>query len=68
MEEFRNIYASANINRSVKARRLGWVGHVARMGEIRNAHETVIGKRGRIRSLGRPRCRWKIILESVFWE
>jgi len=31
-EEFHNLYASPNITRVIKWRRLGWVGHVARVG------------------------------------
>ena len=36
-----------------------WVGHVARMGERRNAYRVVVGKPVRKRPLGRPRRRWE---------
>ena len=32
-EELNNLYCSPNIVRVIKSRRLGWAGHVARMGE-----------------------------------
>jgi len=38
IEELRNLYASPNIIRVVKSRRMKWEGHVARMDEIRNAY------------------------------
>jgi hypothetical protein len=31
-EELHNLYASPNIVRAIKGRRMGWVGHVARIG------------------------------------
>jgi hypothetical protein len=31
-EELRNLYASPNVIRVIKSRRVRWVGHVARMG------------------------------------
>jgi hypothetical protein len=34
------------------------VGHVARMGEKRNAYRLLVGKSEGKRSLGRPRRRW----------
>jgi hypothetical protein len=38
-EELRNLYSSPNIitSRTIKSRRMSWTGHVARMGENRNA-------------------------------
>jgi hypothetical protein len=37
---------------------LGWVGHVARMGEKRIAYRILVGKPEGKRALGRPRPRW----------
>jgi hypothetical protein len=34
-EELHNLYASPNIIRMIKTRRMRWAGHVARMGEKR---------------------------------
>jgi hypothetical protein len=32
-EALHNLYSSSNIIRIIKSRRMGWAGHVARMGE-----------------------------------
>jgi hypothetical protein len=54
-EELQNLYSSPNIIRIMKSRR---AGHVARMGEKRNANRLLVGKpEGKI-PLGRPRRRW----------
>jgi hypothetical protein len=37
IEESVKLYASQNTSRVIKIRRMGWDGHVARMGETRNA-------------------------------
>ena len=50
-EELNDLYASPNIVRVIKSRRMRWVGHVACMGEERG--EEPEGKR----PLGRPRRR-----------
>jgi hypothetical protein len=39
-----------------------WEGHVARMGDMRNAYSILVGKQ-RKRPLGRPRRNGKMILE-----
>jgi hypothetical protein len=36
--ELRNLYSSPDIVRQTKSRRMRWAGHVARMGEGRNAN------------------------------
>jgi hypothetical protein len=46
------------IIRVIKSRRIGWAGHVARMGEKRNAYRILVGKPEGKRPLGRPRRRW----------
>jgi hypothetical protein len=46
-EEFPNLYSSPNINRITKSWRMSWAGHVARMGETRNAYSTYIGGKAR---------------------
>jgi hypothetical protein len=43
-----------HIIRIMKSRRLRWVGHVARMGEERNAYRLLMGKPEGKRPLGRP--------------
>jgi len=57
-EELNDLYASPNIVRVIKSRRMRWAGHVARMGEERGAYRVLVGKPEGNRPLGRPRCRW----------
>jgi hypothetical protein len=42
-EGLHNLYASPNINRVIKRRRMRWTGHVARMEAIRNAYKVLGG-------------------------
>jgi hypothetical protein len=56
-EELRDLYSSPNIIRMIKSRRIRCVGHVARMGEERNAYRLLVRKPEGKRPLGRPRCR-----------
>jgi hypothetical protein len=44
-EKLHNLYSFPSIIR----RKMRWTGHVARMGEKRNAYKVLVG---------RPRCRW----------
>jgi hypothetical protein len=44
--------------RVVKARRMRWAGHVARMGEDRGVHRVLVGK-PEGKSNRRPRRRWE---------
>ncbi|KAJ4443774.1 hypothetical protein ANN_05552 [Periplaneta americana] len=57
--ELHALYSSPDIIRNIKSRRLRWTGHVARMGEFRNAYRVLVGKSEGKRSLGRPRRRWE---------
>jgi hypothetical protein len=57
-EELHNLYSSPNINRMIKSRRVRWAGHVARMGDTRNAYRIMVGKPEGKRPLGRRRRRW----------
>jgi hypothetical protein len=56
-EELHNSYSSPSVNRIIKSRRMRWVGHVAQMGEKRNAYRILVGKPEGKRPLGRPRRR-----------
>ena len=57
--ELHALYSSPNIIRDIKSRRLRWAGHVARMGETRNAYRVLVGRPEGKRPLGRPRRRWE---------
>jgi hypothetical protein len=59
-EVLHNSYASPNIMRVNKSRKMRGAGHVARMGEMRNAYRVLVGESKRKRSLGRPVCRWQM--------
>jgi hypothetical protein len=50
---------STSIIRVIKARRMRWAGHVARMGEVRGAYNILVGRLEGRRPLGRPRRRWE---------
>jgi hypothetical protein len=56
-EELHNLYASPNIISVIKSRRMRWAGHVALMGETRNAYKILIGKPEGKRPLRRHRRR-----------
>jgi hypothetical protein len=58
-DELHNLYSSPNIVRVIKARRMRWAGHVARMGEGRGAYRVLVGRPEGKRPLGRPRRRWE---------
>jgi len=56
-EELNDLYSSPNIVRVTKSRRMGWAGHVARMGDDRGMYRALVGKPEGRRPLGRPRRR-----------
>jgi hypothetical protein len=56
-EELQNLYSSPNIIRMIKASRMKWAGHVARVGKTRRAYMILVGKPEGKRPLGRPRRR-----------
>jgi hypothetical protein len=58
-EELHGLYSSPSIIRIIKARRMRWVGHVARMGDARGAYNILVGRPEGRRPLGRPRRRWE---------
>jgi hypothetical protein len=43
-EEIHDLYCSPSIIRIIKSWRIGWAGHVARMGERRNTYRLLVGK------------------------
>jgi predicted small integral membrane protein len=56
-EELCDLYSSPSIFRIATSRRMRWAGHVARMGEMRNAYMLLVGKPEGKRPIGRPRRR-----------
>jgi hypothetical protein len=42
-EELHGLYFSPSIVRVIKAKRMRWAGHVARMGEVRDAYNILVG-------------------------
>jgi hypothetical protein len=67
-EELHGLYSSPGIIRVIKARRMRWAGHVARMGEVRGAYNIFVGRLERGRPLGRPRRRWEDNIKMDLWE
>jgi hypothetical protein len=71
-EELHNLYSSPSTIRMMKSRRMRCAGHVARMGEKRNAYRILVGNPEGKRPLGRPRRRWvdniKIDLREIGWN
>ncbi|KAJ4447071.1 hypothetical protein ANN_09060 [Periplaneta americana] len=57
--ELHALYSSPGIIRNIKSRRLRWTGHVARMGESRNAYRVLVGRPEGKRPLGSSRRRWE---------
>ncbi|KAJ4445744.1 hypothetical protein ANN_12429 [Periplaneta americana] len=70
--ELHALYSSPDVIRNIKSRRLRWAGHVARMGESRNAYSVLVGRPEGKRPLGRPRRRWedniKMYLREVGYD
>jgi hypothetical protein len=58
-EELHGLYSLPSIVRVIKARRMRWTGHVARIGEVRGAYSILVGRPEGRRLLGRPRHRWE---------
>jgi len=57
-EELHDLYALPNFINVIKSRRMSGAGHVACMGELRNAYNILVGKPEEKRPAGRPGCRW----------
>jgi hypothetical protein len=71
-EELRNLYSSPSIIKMIKSSTMRLAGHVARMGEKRNAYRILVGKPERKRRLERPRHRWvdniRLDLGEIEWD
>jgi hypothetical protein len=71
-EELHNLYFSPNTIRVIKSMKVRWAGHVAQMGEKRNAYRILVGKPEGRDPLGRPRLRWmdniRMDLRGIGWD
>jgi hypothetical protein len=70
-KEFHDLYSSPSIVRIIKSRKMRRAGHVARMGEKRNAYRLLVRKPEGKSPLGRQRRRWvdniRLDLGEVGW-
>jgi hypothetical protein len=71
-EELRNLYTLSNIIMVIKSRIMRLAGHVARMGEMKNAYNILVGKPEWGRPFGSHRRRWeyniRMDLTEIGWE
>jgi hypothetical protein len=58
-EELHGLYSLHSIVRVIKARRMRWAEHVARVGEVSAAYNVLVGRPEGRRPLERPRRRWE---------
>jgi hypothetical protein len=58
-DQLHDLNSSWNISRVVKSRKMKWAGHVARMGETRNAYKILVGKPEWEKAHGRHRLNWE---------
>jgi hypothetical protein len=66
--EIHNLYYSLDVARAIKSRRMRWAGHIALMGEMRNAHKILVRTPEGKRSCGRTRRRWEDNIKMEFME
>jgi hypothetical protein len=62
-EQLNNLNPSPKI-RVIKSRKMRWVMHVARIGQMRNAYTVLVRKPEGKRQLQTPRYRWKNVRMS----
>jgi len=67
-EELNDLHHSSNILRVNKSRRMGWAGHVTRMGERRGSYTCFVGKPESRITLGRNRRTWEDNIKMEFSE
>jgi hypothetical protein len=71
-EELRDLYSSPSIIRMIKSRKMGWAGHIARMGEKRRESSLMVETPEGNRPHRRPRHRWvyniKMELMEIEWD
>jgi hypothetical protein len=62
-ENLNDLYLSPNIIRMSKSRIMRWAGHVARMGDSRDAYGVLVERPEGKKPLERPRHRW---VDNIF--
>jgi hypothetical protein len=71
-KELHDLSSSTRIIRIIKSRKMGWAGHVTRMGTDPNAYRILVGKPEGKRPLGKSRRRWvdniKMDLREIGWD
>jgi hypothetical protein len=67
-EKLHKLYVSPNVIRIVKSRKMRQVGHVARMGRMRNTYKIFVETPEGKRPLGRTRRRWEDNIGMGLWE
>jgi hypothetical protein len=69
-EELHDLYSSPGIIRIIKSKRMRLAGHLARIGEKKNAYRLLVRKPEGKRPLGRPRLGGWIILGWILerWD
>jgi len=50
---------STGWRRLIRRRRMNWLGHVLRVGDLRNAYSILVGRPERTRQIGRLRHKWE---------
>jgi hypothetical protein len=69
--ELNDLYSSPAVIQWIESRRMIWAGHIARMGERRDAYRVFVGKHEGKSPLERLKCRWegniKMDLQEVEW-
>jgi hypothetical protein len=65
-EELHNLYASPNIITMSKSRMMRWAGSAARIAQMKNIYNSLIGKSEGRRPFGRSSVDGKILLEWIF--
>jgi hypothetical protein len=58
-DELHSLHYSPNIVTVIKSRRMGWAGHVARVGAGRGVYRVLVGRPEGKRSLGRHKRTWE---------
>jgi len=67
-KELHNLWASLNIIRVMKSRRMRWTGHVVRMEGMGNVNKISVAKPEGKTPLGRPWRWWEDDIREAFWE